>query len=124
MNTTDIKYDTNTKLKRIAWLSEKDSTKEFACLMHHYNEESLTNSFHKLDGGKALGIDGVSKEQYGRNLSTNIQDLLMRMKKMVYRPQPVKEVRIPKEGKPGETRPLGISNLEDKIVQNTQALLN
>ena len=29
----------------------------------------------------------------------------------------MRQVRIPKEGRPGETRPLGISNLEDKIVQ-------
>ena len=36
---------------------------------------------------------------------------------MAYRPGPVKEVLIPKEGKPGATRPLGISNFEDKIIQ-------
>jgi RNA-directed DNA polymerase len=118
MTPTEAQYDTNTKLKRIAWLSEKDSNKEFACLMHLYNEESLTDCYHELDGRKALGHDRVSKEQYGRNLTTNIQDLLSSMKKMAYRPQPVKEVFIPKEGKPGTTRPLGISNLEDKIVQN------
>jgi len=118
MNPTEGKYDTNTKLKRIAWLSEQDSTKEFACLMHLYNDESLTSCYQELDGRKALGHDEVSKEQYGRNLTGNIQDLLTRMKKMAYRPQPVKEVLIPKEGKRGATRPLGISNLEDKIVQS------
>lgn len=118
MTSTEIKYDTDTKLKRIAWLSEQDSKKEFACLMHLYNEESLTRCYQELDGRKALGQDRVSKEQYGQNLSTNIQDLLARMKKMGYRPGPVKEVLIPKEGKPGETRPLGISNTEDKIVQS------
>ena len=40
-----------------------------------------------------------------------------RMKRMAYQPAPVRQVLIPKEGKPGATRPLGISNLEDKIVQ-------
>jgi group II intron reverse transcriptase/maturase len=39
------------------------------------------------------------------------------MRDMAYRPGPVREALIPKEGKPGATRPLGISNLEDKIVQ-------
>jgi RNA-directed DNA polymerase len=36
---------------------------------------------------------------------------------MAYRPEPVRQVLIPKEGKPGATRPLGISNFEDKLVQ-------
>jgi RNA-directed DNA polymerase len=115
---TEMTYDTKTKLDRIAWLSEQDSQKEFACLMHLFNEESLTACYHELDGRKALGLDRVSKEQYGVDLQMNIQDLLARMKKMAYRPQPVRKVLIPKEGKPGDTRPLGISNLEDKIVQS------
>ena len=40
-----------------------------------------------------------------------------RMKRMGYIPGPVRQVMIPKEGKSGATRPLGISNFEDKIVQ-------
>jgi hypothetical protein len=48
---------TNTKLNRITWLSEQDSQKEFHCLMHLFNEESLTGCFHKLDAKKAVGTD-------------------------------------------------------------------
>lgn len=118
MSPTEIKYDTNTKLERIAWLSKQDSKKEFASLMHLYNEESLTRCFQEIDGKKALGNDKVSKEMYGQNLSSNITNLLKRMKDMAYRPQPVRQVFIPKEGKPGAVRPLGISNLEDKIIQS------
>lgn len=118
MAPTETKYDTKTKLERIAWLSRQDPQKEFACLMHLYNEESLTNCYHELDGRKALGYDKVSKEQYGQNLQQNIQNLLTKMKKMAYRPSPVREVLINKEGKPGAKRPLGISILEDKIMQS------
>jgi group II intron reverse transcriptase/maturase len=39
------------------------------------------------------------------------------MKRMAYRPGPVREVLIPKPGRPKEKRPLGICNFEDKIVQ-------
>lgn len=109
--------NTDTKLERIAWLSTKDPHKQFTCLMHLYNEESLHKCFQRLDRKKAIGIDGVSKDEYEVNLSKNIDDLLMRMKKMAYRPGNIREVKIPKEGKPGAFRPLGISNFEDKIIQ-------
>jgi group II intron reverse transcriptase/maturase len=117
MGTTETYSMTETKLKRIAWLSKQDSSKEFQCLMHLFNEESLIECYHSLDKNKAVGIDGVTKEEYGRNLDENIKALIIRMKNMAYRPGPVREVLIPKEGKPGARRPLGISNLEDKIVQ-------
>jgi RNA-directed DNA polymerase len=115
---------TTTKLNRIAWLSKQDSRKEFECLMHLYNQESLIECFHGLDKNKAVGIDGITKMAYEVSLNSNIEVLVDQMKKMAYRPGPVREVLIPKEGKPGATRPLGISNLEDKIVQKmTQKVL-
>ena len=64
-----------------------------------------------------MGLDGIDKETYGENLEENLDNLIIRMKNMAYRPGPVREVLIPKEGKPGATRPLGISGFEDKIVQ-------
>ena len=46
------------------------------------------------------------------------------MRRMAYRPGAVRKVRIPKEGSPGKTRPLGIRNCEDKLVQRmTQSVL-
>lgn len=117
MGTTESISVTQTKLNRIAWLSEQDSSKTFECLMHLFNKESLLECFHSLDKNKAVGIDGIDKTRYAENLETNIEALHTKMKQMAYRPGPVREVLIPKEGKPGATRPLGISNLEDKIVQ-------
>lgn len=115
---------TTTKLNRITWLSKQDSRKEFECLMHLYNQESLIECFHELDKNKAVGVDGITKMAYKDNLNSNIEELVTQMKKMAYRPGPVREVLIPKEGKPGATRPLGISNLEDKIIQKmTQKIL-
>lgn len=108
---------TATKLKQIAWLSASDPDKRFDSLIHHFNEESLAACFDELDGRKAVGIDGVTKAQYGENLGENLHDLVARMKRMAYRPQPIRQALIPKEGQPGSTRALGISTLEDKIVQ-------
>lgn len=109
--------NTDTKLKRIAWLSAKDPEKKYAQLMHHFNKESLAICFYKLDKKKAVGIDGVDKVRYGEQLEENLEDLVSRMKHMAYRPEPVRQVNIPKEEKPGATRPLGICNFEDKLVQ-------
>ena len=59
----------------------------------------------------------MTKEEYGKDLDENLNRLLDEMKRMAYKPRPVKEHLIPKEGQPGKFRPLGISVLEDKIVQ-------
>ena len=60
-------------------------------------------------------MDGVTKDQYGQNLESNLQDLHDRLKSKRYRHQPIRRVHIPKDG--GRTRPIGISALEDKVVQ-------
>ncbi len=110
MGTSETCSMTSTKLKRIAWLSAKDPDKQFDCLMHYFNEGSLAGCFHELDGKKAVGIDGVDKDEYGRELNENLENLVARMKRMAYRPGPVREVLIPKEDKPGAVRPLGSVN--------------
>jgi len=117
MGTTETQRDTVTKLERIAWLSAKDPTKEFGCIMHHVNVESLQECYELLGGKKAVGIDGVTKEEYGEVLLDNLEALIGRMKRMGYRPAPVRQVSIPKAGQPGAHRVLGISNFEDKLVQ-------
>lgn len=114
---TEPQITTETKLKRIAWLSSQSRDKVFGQLIHHINDELLRSCYQELDGKKAVGIDGIDKASYGVNLEQNLKELVLRMKRMAYRPGPVRQVQIPKAGKPGATRPLGISNFEDKLVQ-------
>lgn len=117
MKLTESSKVTETTLKRIAALSAANSDMVFTHVIHHINKESLQTCFHELDGKKALGIDGVDKASYGKNLDENLQNLMKRMRSMAYIPGPVRQVEIPKDGKPGATRSLGISNFEDKLVQ-------
>jgi RNA-directed DNA polymerase len=105
-----------TVLNRIAQRSKEDG-EEFKWLMPHFNFANLYTCFMELDGNKAVGVDGMTKEEYGRNIVENLKGLLEKMKRMSYRPGAVREVRIPKEGQKGKYRPLGISCFEDKIVQ-------
>lgn len=104
-----------TKLKRIAKRAQEDAKCKFTSLAYLLNEESLAQCFWELKKGKAPGVDGVTLEEYGKDVAENLRDLVKRMKAMKYRPQPVRRVYIPKDSK--GKRPLGIPALEDKIVQ-------
>lgn len=117
MRSIESQSKTATKLERIRWLSERDSKKEYHNLIHLFNEDSLRDCFNELDGKKAVGADGIDKKTYRENLDANLRDLTARMRRMAYRPGPVRQVLIPKAGNPNEKRPLGICNFEDKIVQ-------
>ena len=95
MGSSESQIQTETKLKRIAWLSSQDEQKTFNNLMHLYNEESLRACFNELDGRKAVGIDGIDKEMYRKHLDENLKDLIGRMKQMAYQPGAVRQVLIP-----------------------------
>lgn len=117
MRASESQENTDTALLEIAYLSARNSNQVFHSLMHHFNVKSLQRCYDKLDGKKAVGVDGISKAEYGENLRVNLDNLINRMKRMGYRPQAVRQVLIPKEGKSGATRPLGIGCFEDKLVQ-------
>lgn len=110
-----------TKLDRISELSAKDKGLMFNNLGHMINLSLLKAQFQQLDGTKAVGIDKETKANYANQLEENLADLLKRIRRGTYRPQPARLVEIPKED--GSFRPLAISCLEDKIVQSTINLI-
>jgi group II intron reverse transcriptase/maturase len=79
------------------------------------DEGFLKECYHELGRDRASGVDGVTWEEYGRNLEENLKDLVARMKVKRYKPQPARRTYIPKEEH--SKRPLGLPCLEDKIVQ-------
>ena len=105
-----------TKLQRIASKARKDSRCRFTSLFHLMNRELLWACFWQLKDSSASGIDRITKEQYAVNLMDNLNDLIGRLHRMAYIPQPVRRVYIPKAGST-KMRPLGIPVLEDKLVQ-------
>ena len=86
-------------------------------LAHHIDVEALRRAYSRIRKKASVGVDGITKEQYGENLEENLQDLHQRLKSMCYRHQPIRRVHIEKEG--GTTRPIGISTVEDKLVQDS-----
>ncbi len=104
-----------TKPERISQLSKENPEMAFTSIGHLINKEMLKECHEKMDGDKAVGIDGVTKEEYGRNLEENLDKLVERLKKKSYRPQPARRVEVLKDN--GKTRPLSICCYEDKLVQ-------
>ncbi len=104
-----------TKWKRIMDRANRDKTATWTSLFHLLDSELLTQCFGDLAKNKAMGIDGIDKEAYGQNLPQNIADLVLRIRKGTYIPKPVRIVEIPKAD--GTKRPLAMSCIEDKVVQ-------
>jgi RNA-directed DNA polymerase len=98
-------------------LSAKNLELVFNNLFSHINVENLRQAFRALDGSKAVGIDGISKAVYAKDLERNLGDLVTRLHVGTYRPQAKREVLIPKAN--GKTRPIAISCFEDKLVEWT-----
>jgi group II intron reverse transcriptase/maturase len=104
----------------LLWIGEK-ARKEpdlvFTTLYHHVTDvDNLRACYDDLPAGKAVGVDGVTKELYGKDLAQNLEDLSVRLKNMSYRPQPKQRSYVPKPGS-AKGRPLGISSFEDKVVE-------
>jgi len=105
------------ELRDLRYLSKKYA--QVQTLMPRINEQALIAEHRKQERKKASGVDGVTKDEYGENLSDNIADLLNRMKTFGYKPCPVRRTYIPKAN--GKMRPLGIPSYEDKLVQGVMA---
>ena len=98
------------KLSRIRCISA--SGRRVENLAHLIDKELLLECFEELGSKKAVGVDGVTKDDYGENIDENLDRLVSKMRKGAYYPQPSKRVYIPKPGT-NKMRPLGISCFED-----------
>ena len=104
-----------TKLARIAQLSRENPQMVFTSIGHLINVEMLKECHGKMDGTKAVGIDGITKDEYTKHLDENLENLVERLKRKSYKPKPARRVEIPKDN--GKTRTLSIYCYEDKLVQ-------
>jgi group II intron reverse transcriptase/maturase len=105
-------------LERIRHAACRDKRLRFTTLWHHvYNIGHLRKGYFSLKRDAAPGVDGETWRHYGENLEENLRDLSGRLKRGAYRAKPVKRAFVPKPD--GRQRPLGVTALEDKIVQRT-----
>ncbi|PYU37693.1 MAG: group II intron reverse transcriptase/maturase, partial [Acidobacteria bacterium] len=121
---TPSRKDAPSELEQVRQAAKKDKKLRFTALLHHiYNLETLRMAYFSLKKEAAPGVDGETWRHYGEELERNLQDLSERLKRGAYRAKPVRRVYIPKAD--GRQRPLGVTALEDKIVQRaTVEVLN
>lgn len=108
--------DMSPGLLKVVERAKREPEGRFHSLAHLIDLPALERAYHRQRADAAVGVDGVTKEQYGQNLEANLQDLHARLKAQQYRHQPIRRVHIPKGQ--GQTRPIGISAFEDKVVQD------
>lgn len=102
-------------LGRVRQAARQRKKEKFTALLHHVTIDLLKDAFLALKRRAAPGVDGVTWQDYEANLEANLQNLHQRVHRGSFRAMPVKRRFIPKPD--GKQRPLGITALEDKIVQ-------
>jgi group II intron reverse transcriptase/maturase len=115
MTATAMAETMSPKLLEVRERAKRNPQRRFLSLAHLIDEAALKRAYQRIRKDAAVGVDGVTYEQYGQELESNVADLLSRMKTGRYRHQPLRRVHIPKDK--GRTRPIGISCVEDKVVQ-------
>lgn len=115
--------DWQTFLRAIAERARTEQHHRFGDLYRWLNQDVLRLCFYRLRKDAASGVDGVTFQDYEKNLEGNLADVVGRLKRKAYRAQIVRRKYIPKAN--GKLRPLGIPALEDKLLQMavTQILL-
>ncbi len=107
----------------VDWINPTGAKKVHSLIDKVYQRKNLEMAWEmvKANGGSG-GVDGQSLAGFAAQLDQQLDRLYGELKDGAYRPQPVRQVQIPKAGKPGEFRTLGIPTIYDRVCQ--QALLN
>lgn len=113
---TQCRDSVQSALERIRKTANEDKGLKFTALMHHiYNIDMLKKAYLALKRDASPGIDGETWRSYEGSLDENLKDLSERLKRGGYQAKAVRRTYITKAD--GKLRPLGVTALEDKIVQ-------
>jgi RNA-directed DNA polymerase len=78
------------------WAREKPQRQYNALMGMLMDPHGLNASFERQAGSKAPGVDGMRKADYAQGLPDRLADLSARLRRLGYRPKPVRRVYIPK----------------------------
>jgi RNA-directed DNA polymerase len=110
--------------RRLAnWINPTDAKKVHSLIDKVYKRKNLEMAWEKVKANRGSGgVDGQTLKVFGEQLDPQLDRLQSELTEETYEPQPVRQVQIPKAGKPGEFRTLGVPTIYDRVCQ--QALLN
>lgn len=111
----------STKCSELAKRARRYKGKRINTLFHLIDKEWLQEAWKRLRKSGAPGVSGQSAANYQENLESNLDNLLSRLRRGAYRAPPVRRVYIPKSD--GSKRPLGIPEIEDRLVQRAVSML-
>jgi len=110
--------------RRLAdWINPTEAKKVHSLIDKIYQRKNLKMAWERVRANRGSGgIDGQSVREFAEQADEQLNRLQKELMGQSYRSQPVRQVRIPKVGKPGEYRMLSIPSVYDRVCQ--QALLN
>jgi RNA-directed DNA polymerase len=111
----------STKLQRIAEQAVREPGWVFTTLAHLVDVAFLKEAYHRTRKDAEPGVDGVTAEEYSKNLDENLRNLHVRLRAGRYKAPPVK--RAWREKDDGGKRPIGMPGFEDKIAQRAVAMI-
>src|SRR5271157_6072282 len=117
-------------LQRVLYRSAKqDRTRRFHALYDKLaRSDVMWRAWVDVATNKgAPGVDGVSIESVAdggvESVRAFLDGLAAQLRAGTYRPQPLRRVHIPKPGKPGQSRPLGIPTVRDRVVMTAAKIV-
>ena len=111
-----------TKQEQIAYRAKHHPREAFTALGHNLTKAWLETAYHRTRKDGAVGIDGVTSQDYAESLDKNLERLSDLARSGRYHAPPVRRGYVPKPGKT-ETRPIGMPSFEDKILQRAVTMI-
>jgi RNA-directed DNA polymerase len=110
------------RVRRLAeWLNPAGVKKVHSLVDKVYQRKNLEIAWERVRANRGSGgVDGQSLDGFAAQLDEQLDRLQRELKRNTYRPQPVRQVPIPKTGKPGEFRLSGIPTIYDRVCRSEE----
>ena len=98
------------------WINPTGAKKVHSLVDKVYKQKNLEIAWERVQANRGSGgVDGQSLEGFAAQVDQELGQLQRELQEDTYQPQPVRQVQIPKAGKPGELRTLGIPTIYDRV---------